>query len=57
MDKTPCKDETLTPAKRLRTNIEMFIHGTVPKNQMEKFKKENKSTEDILELLTTEKDK
>ncbi|KAJ8713316.1 hypothetical protein PYW07_013686 [Mythimna separata] len=57
MDQTPCKDASLPPAKRLRTNIEMFINGTVPKNQMETFKKEHKSTEDILELLTTDKDK
>ncbi|KAJ8716284.1 hypothetical protein PYW08_013569 [Mythimna loreyi] len=57
MDQTPCKDESLPPAKRLRANIEMFINGTVPKHQMENFKKENKSTEDILELLTTDKDK
>lgn len=57
MGRTPCKDETLPPLKRLRRNIEMLLIKTVPKDQMEKFKKESKSTEDILELLTTEKDK
>uniref|UniRef100_A0A2A4J9H2 C2H2-type domain-containing protein n=2 Tax=Heliothis virescens TaxID=7102 RepID=A0A2A4J9H2_HELVI len=57
MSQTPCKDESLPPVNRLRKNIEMLLVGTVPKDQMENFKKENKSTEDILELLTNEKDK
>lgn len=57
MSQTPCKDESLPPVKRLRKNIEMLLIGTVPKDQMENFKKENKSTEDILELLTNEKEK
>lgn len=35
----------------------MLLLKTVPRDQMEKFKKESKSIEDILELLTTEKDK
>ncbi|CAH0398628.1 unnamed protein product [Chilo suppressalis] len=52
---TPCKDESLTPIKRLRTNIEMLLKGTVPKTEMEKLTYENKSTEEILELLTDEK--
>ncbi|CAH0761008.1 unnamed protein product [Diatraea saccharalis] len=51
----PCKDESLTPIRRLKTNIEMLLNGTVPKEQMEKLKNENKSTEEILELLTDEK--
>ncbi|PZC82343.1 hypothetical protein B5X24_HaOG210646 [Helicoverpa armigera] len=57
MSQTPCKDESLPPVKRLRKNIETLLIGTVPKDQMENFKKENKSTEDILELLTNEKEK
>ncbi|XP_026732754.1 zinc finger protein 79-like isoform X2 [Trichoplusia ni] len=57
MGQTPCKDGSLSPVVRLRNNIEVLLLGTVPKDQMEKFKKENKSTEDILELLTSEKDK
>ncbi|XP_022830147.1 zinc finger protein 572-like isoform X1 [Spodoptera litura] len=57
MGRTPCKDNTLPPLKRLRRNIEMLLLKTVPRDQMEKFKKESKSIEDILELLTTEKDK
>ncbi|XP_039755650.1 zinc finger protein 260-like isoform X2 [Pararge aegeria] len=51
----PCNDETLAPLKRLKTNIEILLNGTVPKEQMAKFKKEQKRTEDILELLTDEK--
>ncbi|CAH0694293.1 unnamed protein product [Spodoptera exigua] len=57
MGRSPCKDETLPPLKRLRRNIEMLLIKTVPKDQMEKFKKEGKSIDDILELLTTDKDK
>ncbi|XP_050351972.1 zinc finger protein 25-like [Nymphalis io] len=55
MGHTPCKDESLAPLKRLKTNIETLLNGTVPKEQMVKFRKENKSMEDILELLTNEK--
>lgn len=51
----PCKDESITPLKRLKTNIEMLLNGTVPKEKMENFRKENKSTEELLELLTNEK--
>lgn len=57
MDQTPCKDDSLSPVVRLRKNIEMLLKGTVPREQMDKFKKENKSTEDVLELLTSEKEK
>lgn len=57
MDQVPCKDETMSPLVRLRTNIEKLLKGTVPPEQMEKFKKENKSTEELLELLTSEKEK
>ncbi|CAH0584098.1 unnamed protein product [Chrysodeixis includens] len=57
MDQTPCKDDSLSPVVRLRNNIAVLLLGTVPKDQMDKFKKENKSTEDILELLTSEKEK
>ncbi|XP_045766397.1 zinc finger protein 479-like isoform X1 [Maniola jurtina] len=55
MGHSPCIDETLPPVKRLKTNIEILLNGTVPKEQMVKFKKEHKRTEDILELLTDEK--
>lgn len=55
MGHKPCKDESLAPLKRLKTNIQTLLNGTVPKEKMAKFQKENKSTEDILELLTNEK--
>lgn len=55
MGHVPCKNESLAPLKRLKTNIEILLNGTVPREKMEKFRKENKSTEDILELLTDEK--
>ncbi|XP_052750032.1 zinc finger protein 37 homolog [Galleria mellonella] len=54
MGQIACKDESLTPLQRLKTNIQILLNGTVPKEQMEKFKMENKTTEDILELLTDE---
>ncbi|KAL0822754.1 hypothetical protein ABMA28_004763 [Loxostege sticticalis] len=55
MDLKPCKDESLSEFKRLKVNIEMFLDGTVPGEQMEKLKEDNKTTEEILELLTDEK--
>ncbi|XP_075978736.1 uncharacterized protein LOC142978256 isoform X2 [Anticarsia gemmatalis] len=57
MDQIPCRDETISPLMRLKKNIETLLTGTVPKEQMEKFRKEKKSTEELLELLTSEKDK
>ncbi|CAF4865343.1 unnamed protein product [Pieris macdunnoughi] len=51
----PCKDKNLTSFNRLKINIEMLLEGTVPSEQMEKLKKDNKTTEQILELLTDEK--
>lgn len=55
MGHKPCKDDKVTPLIRLRTNIDILLNGTVPKEQMEKFKNENKSTEELLELLTDAK--
>lgn len=52
---TPCKDESLAPIVRLKTNIRLLLEGTIPLYQMEKFKKEHKTTEEILEILTDEK--
>ena len=55
MGHIPCKDETLAPFKRLKANIEILLEGTIPRHQMEKFRSENKSTEELLVLLTNEK--
>ncbi|KPJ12347.1 Zinc finger protein 778 [Papilio machaon] len=55
MGHTPCRNESLSPLKRLRNNIDILLKGTVPREKMEKFEKENKTTEELLELLTNEK--
>ncbi|XP_068618828.1 zinc finger protein draculin-like isoform X2 [Battus philenor] len=55
MGHTPCKNESLSALKRLRNNIDILLKGTVPREKMEKFEKENKTTEELLELLTNEK--
>ncbi|XP_050672087.1 zinc finger protein 879-like isoform X1 [Leptidea sinapis] len=55
MGHKPCKDSTLTPFDRLQINIQMLLEGTVPTDQMDMFKKESKTIEQILELLTDEK--
>ncbi|KAJ0178462.1 hypothetical protein K1T71_006285 [Dendrolimus kikuchii] len=57
MGQTPCKDDNLSALKRLKTNIQLLLKETVPQDQMEKFQNENKSTEELLELLTDEKKK
>lgn len=55
MGQTPCKDESLSQLRRLKTNIEMLLVGTIPKDEMDKFRRENKSTEELLEILTDAK--
>ncbi|XP_063535458.1 zinc finger protein 300-like isoform X1 [Cydia strobilella] len=52
MGLAPCKDKSLAPFSRLKTNALMLLQGTVPKPQMALFVKEEKTTEEILELLT-----
>ncbi|CAH2039842.1 unnamed protein product, partial [Iphiclides podalirius] len=55
MGHVPCVLKSLSPLERLRNNINILMKATVPKEQMEKFQKENKTTEELLELLTNEK--
>lgn len=55
MGHVPCVDKSLTPLNRLRNNIDILLKATVPKEQMDKFQNENKTTEELLELLTNEK--
>ncbi|XP_049874561.1 zinc finger protein 678-like isoform X2 [Pectinophora gossypiella] len=55
MGREPCNDLTLSPLKRLKKNIESLLEATIPKHQMDKFKSENKTTEELLTLLTDEK--
>ncbi|XP_061715541.1 zinc finger protein ZFP2-like isoform X2 [Cydia pomonella] len=52
MGLAPCKDKTMPPYSRLKINALMLLQGTVPKPQMALFVKEEKTTEEILELLT-----
>lgn len=49
----PCKDDNLSVAEKLRRNIEILLEWTVPKKYMEEFKKERRSTEELLEELTS----
>lgn len=49
----PCKDFTLSVAERLKRNVQILLEWTVPKQYMEKFKTEQRSTEELLEELTS----
>lgn len=49
----PCKDLTLSTAERLTKNVAILLEWTVPKTYMEKFKGERRSTEELLEELTS----
>ncbi|XP_060802491.1 zinc finger protein 470 isoform X2 [Amyelois transitella] len=55
MGQTPTKDESLPPLRRLKVNIDLLLKRTVPKQEMAKFRSDNKTTEEILELLTDNK--
>lgn len=47
------KDQTFTEAERLKLNVEEFLDWTIPSETMEVFKKDSKSTEEILDSLAT----
>lgn len=49
----PCKDLALTVAEKLKKNVEILLEWTVPKEYMEKFRTEQRSTEELLEELTS----
>ncbi|XP_045463004.1 zinc finger protein OZF-like [Harmonia axyridis] len=49
----PCLDSSLTPAEQLKVNVQILLDWTVPKRYMEKFKTEQRSTEELLEELTS----
>lgn len=49
----PCKDTSLSVAEKLKKNVEILLEWTVPKQYMEKFKNEQRSTEELLEELTS----
>lgn len=48
-----CDDIKLTEAERLRTNVNQFLEWTVPETYMKKFKREQRSPEELLENLTS----
>lgn len=49
----PCRDMTLSVPDRLKRNVEILLEWTVPKQYMEKFRNEQRSTEELLEELTS----
>jgi KRAB domain-containing zinc finger protein len=48
-----CENEQLSEAERLKVNVQELLEWTVPEEYMEKFKKEQRSTEELLEELTS----
>ncbi|XP_055703922.1 zinc finger protein 569-like [Phlebotomus papatasi] len=51
--RTVCEDATKSEAERLKINIRELLEWTVPQHFMEKFKSEQKSTEELLEELAS----
>lgn len=49
----PCKDDELSVAEKLKRNVQILLEWTVPEKYMEKFRKEQRSTEELLEELTS----
>ena len=51
--RTACNADDLDESERLKRNVEILLDWTVPKVYMEQFKKEQRSTEELLEELTS----
>lgn len=51
--RTPCQDVSLSIAEKLKNNVQILLEWTVPKEYMAKFKLEQRSTEELLEELTS----
>lgn len=49
----PCKDMSLSPAEKLKQNVQILLDWTVPKAFMDKFKQDRLSTEELLKKLTS----
>ena len=47
------EDRTFSEAERLKLNVQEFLDWTIPSETMEDFKKDSKSTEEILDSLST----
>ncbi|KAJ1529732.1 hypothetical protein ONE63_006485 [Megalurothrips usitatus] len=49
----PCDEKGLSEREVILKNVHILLEWTVPKLYMERFKRENRSTEDLLEELTS----
>lgn len=49
----PCSERGLDEGERLKKNVEILLDWTVPKTYMDKFRKEGRSAEALLEELTS----
>lgn len=47
-----CEDESMSEAQRLKINVQEFLEWTVPEQYMENYRRNHRSTEEILEELT-----
>ncbi|KAF7273589.1 uncharacterized protein LOC143203495 [Rhynchophorus ferrugineus] len=52
-ERAPCLDQDVSPAVRLKKNIQILLEWTVPEKFMKQFKTEQRSTEELLEELTS----
>ncbi|XP_067000885.1 zinc finger protein 502-like [Anabrus simplex] len=48
-----CVSKELDECERLKRNVEILLEWTIPKQYMEKFRRERRSTEELLEELTS----
>lgn len=48
-----CEDKTLSEGERLKLNVKELLEWTVPTDVMEEFKRQRRSTEELLEELTS----
>lgn len=49
----PCAEAKLPTTERLRRNVQILLEWTVPKQYMDKFRSERRSTDELLEELTS----
>lgn len=52
-NKVVCNEEDISDAERLKRNIRSLLEWTVPNDIMEKFQQQHRSTEELLEELTS----
>lgn len=48
-----CEDKSLSEGERLKLNVKELLEWTVPTDVMEEFKRQRRSTEELLEELTS----